>query len=219
MTYGSVANGWQEAKEAGYDWELIHGSWFSQLRRWLTQINPVTVVYNQGMPGWKSYQGRDHFERWVAALEPDLLIHNFAINDWTNKIPLFVYRSTMDQIMQDAKRIGCQCVVWTSGPVSAASGESYGYGSPMEDGSFPHRFEEYNDTLRSLAAEHRCILADAERAVRDLWENGTDLSGWFYDAMHLKQQGHDSVFQCLRDGLTLDKRVHLHLKVRRKAEK
>jgi lysophospholipase L1-like esterase len=197
-TYGSVANGWQEAKEAGYDWELIYGSWFSQLRRWLAQTCPETVVYNQGMPGWKSYQGRDHFDRKVAALEPDLLILNFGINDWTNKIPLPVYRSAMEQMMLEAKRIGCECIVWTSGPVAAASCESYGYEKPLQDGGFPHRFDEYNDTLRSLAAEQRFILADAERAIRSLREHGTDLAGWFYDAIHFTQQGHDAIFHCLR---------------------
>ncbi|RKN66057.1 SGNH/GDSL hydrolase family protein [Paenibacillus ginsengarvi] len=216
-TYGSVANGWHEAKEAGYDWELIHGSWFSQLRRWLMQMDPETVIYNQGMPGWKSYQGRDHFERRVAALDPDLLILNFAINDWTNKIPLHIYKTAMDQIMLEAKRIGCQCVVWTSGPVAAASEKSYGFESPMQDSSFPHRFEEYNDTLRNLAAEHRVILADAERVIRRLWESGTEISGWFYDAIHFTQQGHDTIFQCLRDALALDRRVNK--KGRRIAEK
>lgn len=206
-TYGSVANGWHEAKEAGYDWELIHGSWFSQLRAWLMQMNPETIVYNQGMPGWKSYQGRDHFERWVRALEPDLLILNFGINDWTNKIPLSVYRTAMEQIILETKRIQCECVIWTSGPVAVASGESYGYGSPMQDSAFPHRFDEYNDTLRSLAAEHRVTLVDAERAIRNLWNNGTDISGWFYDSIHFMQQGHDTIFQRLRDGLSLDGRV------------
>lgn len=211
-TYGSVAGGWQEAKLAGYDWELIHGSWFSQIKRWLTQHNPETIVYNQGMPGWKSYQGRDRFEQLVAALEPDILILNFGINDWTNKIPLFVYRSAMDEMMRESKRIGCECVVWTSGPVASAGGESYGYGKPLEDSGFPHRFDEYNDTLRSLAAEHRVVPADAERVIRNLWENGADLAGWFYDATHLTQQGHDLIFQCVRERLMQIRRVKKSIK-------
>ncbi|TMV46877.1 SGNH/GDSL hydrolase family protein [Paenibacillus mesophilus] len=197
-TYGSVAEGWYEAREARMDAELIHGSWVLQLRRHLQSLNPQAVVHNRGRGGWTSAQGLEAFEQNVAAQQPDLLVLNFGINDWKRPIPLSDYRANMERMLTRAEELGCACLLWTSGPLSTESGQTYGWASPVVDGAFPSSFDRFNDSLREFAAARALPLADAEREIEAEWRSGTDISGWFYDAIHFTQQGHDRIFGCIR---------------------
>lgn len=196
-TYGSVADGWYEAKAAGANAELIHGSWVLQLRKHLQSVNSKAVVHNRGKGGWTSVQGWESFEPLVESLQPDLLLLNYGINDWKRPIPLHEYRTNMERMINRAKQLGCACLLWTSGPLSTASGQSYGWTKPVADEAFPASFDRFNDTLRELAAAHGLPLADAERDIEAEWRSGTDIAGWFYDAIHFTQQGHDRIFKCM----------------------
>jgi hypothetical protein len=53
--------------------------------------------------------------------------------------------------MQETKRINCECFIWTSGPVAAASGECIGFENPLQDGAFP------------LVLTHTTMLCEAWR--------------------------------------------------------
>ncbi|TNJ61881.1 SGNH/GDSL hydrolase family protein [Paenibacillus hemerocallicola] len=197
-TYGSVADGWYEAREAGLDAELIHGSWVLQLRKHLQSINPNAVVHNRGKGGWTSIQGLDAFGERVAELRPDVLLLNFGINDWKRPIPLGEYRASMERILDETKAIGSACLLWTSGPLSTISGQTYGWKNPVADEAFPATFDQYSDTIRELTVSRNLPLADAEREIEAEWRSGTDISGWFFDAIHFTQQGHDRIFNCIR---------------------
>jgi lysophospholipase L1-like esterase len=197
-TYGSVADGWYEAKEAGSDAELIHGSWVLQLRRHLQSMNPNAIVHNCGKGGWTSVQGLEAFGEIVGQLKPDLLLLNFGINDWKRPVPLSEYRLSIERILDKAEALGSACLLWTSGPLSTKSGQTYGWSNPIADEAFPATFEQFNETLRELAVSRRLPLVDAERAIEAEWRSGTDLSGWFYDAIHFTQQGHDLIYHCIK---------------------
>lgn len=197
-TYGSVAEGWYEAKAAGLDAEMIHGSWVLQLRRAMQSISPLIAVHNRGRGGWISGQGVEAFAGKVGSLRPDLVLLNFGINDWKRPIPLAEYRANMERLLDQIEESGSGCLLWTTGPVAAASGESYGWSKPVDDAAFPASFAQFNDTLRELAATRGIPLADAERAIEDEWRAGADISGWFYDAIHFTQEGHDRIFRCIR---------------------
>ncbi|WP_379214126.1 SGNH/GDSL hydrolase family protein [Paenibacillus sp. GCM10012303] len=202
-TYGSVADGWYEARESGMNTDLIHGSWVMQLRRRLQQLNPQAVVVNSGKGGWTAPQALEAFDALVTAHQPDLLLLNYGINDWKRPIPLERYRADMERILDKAGELGSASVLWTSGPVSALSGETYGWHSPMKDDGFPEPFARFNDTLRELAAERGLPLADAERWIEAEWREGTDISSWFYDSIHFLQIGHDRIFACICETLDI----------------
>jgi lysophospholipase L1-like esterase len=202
-TYGSVAEGWYEAKAAKMDAELIHGSWVLQLRRYVQSINPQAVVLNRGRGGWTSGQGVDAFEQNVKAFAPDLLLLNFGINDWKRPSTLDEYRANMERLLNMTKEMGSDCLLWTSGPVSAASGETYGWSSPREDETYLAPFDSFNDTIRELASARNLTLADAERDIHAVWQAGEDISGWFYDAIHFTQPGHDLIFRCVKNALNV----------------
>lgn len=200
-TYGSVAEGWYEAKAAGLDAELIHGSWVLQLRRYVQSVNPRAVVHNRGRGGWTSGQGVEAFGQKVGELAPDLLLLNFGINDWKRPIPLDEYRANMERLLDMTEALGSDCLLWTSGPLSTVSGETYGWSKPVEDESFPASFDRFNETIRELASARGLTLADAEREIEAVWRAGADISGWFYDAIHFTQPGHDLIFRCVRNAL------------------
>lgn len=202
-TYGSVAEGWYEARENGMNADLIRGSWVSQLRRDLQHLNERATVHNSGKGGWTSAQGLDGFDTGVRSLKPDLLILNFGINDWRKPISVGDYRANIERMLDEAEAAGCACLLWTSGPVSAVSGETYGWHKPLDDTAYPEPFVRYNDTLRSIAAERGLLLADAEEAIKAEWRSGTDISGWFYDSFHFTQDGHDRLFRSIRSTLGL----------------
>jgi lysophospholipase L1-like esterase len=132
---------------------------------------------------WTSAQGLESFDPIVGALQPDLLILNFGINDWKRHIPLNDFRSHMERMIIRAEELGCACLLWTDGPLSTMSGQTYGWTSPVEDTAFPASFDRFNDTLRAFAAERVLPLADAEREIEAVWRSGTVISGWFYDAI------------------------------------
>ncbi|MBP1990408.1 SGNH/GDSL hydrolase family protein [Paenibacillus eucommiae] len=202
-TYGSCADGWIEAGEAGNNAGLIHGSWAQQLQRSLQKRNPNVQFYNRGMGGWESTQGLERFDTIVSPLKPDYLILNFGINDWKNNGSLEDYKIAMETMIARSTDMGCQIVLWTAGPLSTSMGESYGWNEPMIDTHYTHLYDDYLEKLRQLATIHKLLLADAAYEAVELWKAGEDLSLWFGDAIHFKQSGHDLIFNCIQKELGL----------------
>lgn len=201
-TYGSVADGWHDARQNGFDRELIYGSWVNQLRRWLQTLQMKTRVYNQGHGGWTSLQGAEAFEDMVSVLHPDLLLLNFGINDWKLPVPMDDYVQAMDSMIYKAKAMSCRIILWTSGPISAQSEEHYGWDHPIDDSHVLYRFSEMNSALREMALKHRVEFVDAERAILRRWEQDAEPVSWFYDAIHFTQPGHDFIFSAMKSNLS-----------------
>lgn len=203
-TYGSVAEGWHEARDAGYDSALIHGSWALKLKAKLVDLNPQVQFYNLGAGGWTSLQGDEAYEANIAPLHPDYLILNFGINDWKNAVPLSYFSIAMERIIRQAYAIGCQVILWTSGPLSVQSAETYGWSAPWDDTKLLYTYEEFLAEIHRLAASYNLLLADAAQEIVDLWQAGTDISEWFFDSIHFKQEGHDIIYKSLCRILQLD---------------
>ncbi|MBP1988851.1 SGNH/GDSL hydrolase family protein [Paenibacillus eucommiae] len=201
-TFGSVAEGYYPEMSISES-EVIYGSWAEQLKRFLQKNNPNVDFRNQGVPGWQSVQGAEAFDERVLAFKPDCIILNFGINDWKNFAKLEQFQVMMEQMIMKSKQSGCMCLLWISGPLSISSGETYGWHSPIQDQDFPHAFSDFTETLYQLADKHKLLVADAQRDIIDLWESGTDLSGWFYDAIHFTQKGHDRIFESLKRTLSM----------------
>lgn len=200
-TYGSCADGWEEARAAGYDRELITGSWIVQLQRYCAVRSAHVEVHNAGQGGWTAARGAEQFDELVGRLEPDLVLLNFGINDWRHRVPLADYRRTMESLVERIRLLGSDCVLWTSGPVSSVRGETHEWDDPVDDREFPHPFAAYNETIRDIARERGLTLADAERAILADTEFVRSQGAWFLDAIHFLQPGHDRIFRCMRETL------------------
>jgi lysophospholipase L1-like esterase len=200
-TYGSCADGWFEAKAAGYKHEMIYGSWALQLKSYVEALNAKASLINQGQGGWKSITGQTAFNERVAKYEPDLLILNFGINDWRAGVPIEAFRKAMEEMIEEAGNINCECVLWTTGPVSSVRGETFGWDEPEQDTHYPHLFDEYNNVLRSLAEQYRLILIDVEAVIVEKWRKGLVISDFFLDAIHLLQPGHDIILHCMKQSI------------------
>lgn len=194
-TYGSAAEGFDEAVKHADNREFIVGSWVSLLRRSLSATHPGTTVINQGHGGWTSEQGDAQLGELVLSCQPDLLILNFGINDWKQPLPLDRYIASMQRIIERTRDAGCQVLLWTSGPVSAKSEQHYGWSKPRDDSRLLYKFAEISRALHELAARHKVELADVQQVIHHRWETGEDLSGWFYDDIHFLQQGHNVIFE------------------------
>lgn len=207
-TYGSVAEGWYEARDAGYDASLISGSWSMQLKSELMQLNPYVQFYNKGVGGMTSVQGSNNYAANVGSLSPDYLILNFGINDWRKGVTPAQFSAAMEAMIGQARSAGSEVILWTSGPLSIRSQETYGWARPVEDAEFAYDFSEYTAVLHDLAEEHDLLLADAAKDIEYEWQSGTDISGWFYDAIHFKQEGHDMILNSIKQTLRMDTLGH-----------
>ncbi|MBO9609753.1 MAG: SGNH/GDSL hydrolase family protein [Paenibacillaceae bacterium] len=202
-TYGSVAEGWYDAEDAGYDAESITGSWALRLRKELRCANPNAQLFNVGVGGWTSVQGCEEFATKVAPHRPDYVLVNYGINDWKNGVSLGDYAASMESILRQAEAINCQVVLWTSGPLSIRGVETFGWVEPLDDSKLLHRYAEFTGALHGLAAAHDLPIADAAGDIEAQWRAGTDLSGWFWDSIHFKQEGHDMILRSIMKTLGL----------------
>lgn len=202
-TYGSCADGWVEAKSAGGDSEKIHGSWVLQVRRCLQEINPKITVHNCGRGGWTSREGVAGYDQLVAPFDGDLLVLNFGINDWRHGLSLNDFRANISRIVERNRAAGATCLIWTSGPVSAKSGSDHGWHAPLDDSSFPNPFSHYNEILREVSITHETLFVDVEQEILRIWEGDTCSGGWFEDAFHFNQLGHNKIYEHIR-GRILD---------------
>lgn len=194
-TYGSVAEGWYEARDRGYDSSLIVGSWASMLRGAIVARNANAAFRNEGVGGWTAARGLEAYGEKVAPHRPDYVILNFGINDWKNGIPLADYEAAMNAIVARVTEDGGKAVLWTSGPLSIAGVQTYGWPQPWDGSGLAHTFAEFTAVLHRLAETHDLPLADAAADIEALHAGGADLRDWFYDAIHFKQQGHDMIMR------------------------
>jgi lysophospholipase L1-like esterase len=120
----------------------------------------------------------ERYQHDVIDLKPDLFVLAYGLNDMRGAMPIQDFRDDMATIIRDVKK-ACN-------PVTVLTTVYYmtGYGSwlPINKGSIDLTLK-YNECIRSLAAEHDCILADVWSA-----EGGAD---WLihYDGVHANQIG------------------------------
>jgi lysophospholipase L1-like esterase len=120
----------------------------------------------------------ERYKTDVSDLKPDLSILAYGLNDMRGGMAIKDFREDMATIIRDVKK-ACN-------PVTVLTTVYYmtGYGSwpPISKGSIALTLQ-YNECIRSLAAEFDCILADVWGA-----EGGAD---WLihYDGVHANRVG------------------------------
>jgi lysophospholipase L1-like esterase len=173
---------WLHAKEDRYADVLV---------RLINAVQDKPIEYiNKGIsnnsisprsPGYGQSAKPSAIERYktdVIAYNPDLFILAYGLNDMRAAMPLKDFREDMATIIRAVKKACTPVTVLTT--VYYMTG--YGSWPPINKGSTELTLN-YNECIRSLAAEFDCILADAWSS-----EGGAD---WLihYDGVHAHKVG------------------------------
>ena len=174
----------------------------SEKRRWVDIVAGLigryqgvpVKLYNKGIganslsprsPGYESSAKPSALERYrgdVIALDPDLFILSYGLNDMRAGMPPEDFREDMRQIIADVKDSCDSVTVLTTVYHMSA----YDWYPPFDIGS-PSATEVFNLVIRQLAEEHDCILAD-------IWE-AEGRADWVIhpDTVHANDLGHQLI--------------------------
>lgn len=142
--------------------------WVNIVARLISEFQgtPVTL-HNRGIganaisprsPGYAASAKPSALERYqqdVIALQPDLFILAYGLNDMRAGMPLADFSADMATIIEDVTA-ACHPVTVLTTVYHMSAYDLY---PPFDRGSIAAT-EEYNAAIRGLAAEHGCLLAD-----------------------------------------------------------
>ena len=120
------------------------------------QIKAVKIP--AGVSGNKSDQMLARLKRSVLNEKPDLMLLSCGVNDvWhgARGIPLEEYKKNITEIVERAQSAGVRVCVMTATMIREAPANEYN-----------RKLAAYNDFLRKLAQEKKCLLADCNDAMR-----------------------------------------------------
>lgn len=160
------------------------------------------TVYNRGIGGQNSRQGRARFEQDVIALKPNYVFIYFGLNDTLNE-PAFVsldeFIGNLGWMITRARQAGIVPVLATIHPVieepllTRHKRESYGVEGPNG------KIRRYNDAIRRLAKGQAVALADFAAVAAGKTQAGTNLVA--PDGVHLTVEGNRALAQCFLDAV------------------
>ena len=149
------------------------------------EANGVTATpIGAGVSGHKSNQMLSRLERDVIAKKPEWMTLSCGVNDvWhgANGVPLEAYKKNITEIVDKAMAAGIKVMILTSTMIG-------------EDQANPNnqKLVAYNDFLRELAKEKKCLLADLnadmQETLKKMGSNGKTnmLTG---DGVHMNPLG------------------------------
>ncbi len=153
----------------------------------------MLTVYNKGIGGQNSRQGRNRFERNVLNLKPDFVFIYFGLNDTLNE-PQFIsekaYVENLEWMVDQARSAGIKPVVSTIHPIGEEAllkrhkKESYGTEGPNG------KIDRYNKALRKLIADKQVKVADFQAVVAKKKELVCP------DGVHLTSSGYKALAEC-----------------------
>ncbi len=154
-------------------------------------VSAQLTVYNKGIGGQNSAQGRVRFESDVKALKPDYVFIYFGLNDTLNEpafLPLARFVSNLQWMAEYSSKNGIKPVLCTIHRVAEEpllrrhKRESYAEEGPNG------KIVRYNAAIRALAGEKKLPLADFYKAVEDAPEYRKIVSA---DGVHLTPAGYE----------------------------
>ena len=153
----------------------------------------ILTVYNKGIGGQNSRQGRKRFAKDVLALKPDYVFVYFGLNDTLNE-PRFLsekeYVENLGWMVDQARGAGIKPVVCTIHPIGEEpllkrhKKESYGAEGPNG------KIARYNKALRKLIKEKKVDVADFQAVVAKKKELVSA------DGVHLTPLGYKALAEC-----------------------
>ena len=177
---------------AGYVGLVIHG-----LKT--NGINATAV--GAGISGHKSNDMLARLQRDVIDKKPQWVTISCGVNDvWHGEkgVPLDAYRANLTQIVEKAQAAGIKVMILTATMITE---------NPKEPNN--QKLAAYNDFLRDLAKEKKCLLADLNASMqKDLDElekagkkRGTLLTS---DGVHMNPYGNQMMAEGVLRGFGLD---------------
>jgi len=191
ITYGdSWTNGLQQTDNP----------WGYQLRDKLQLLNPNLTYVHSGVGGWQASDGVTNLQTKVLDYNPDYVILNFGINDWTQKISIATYKENMLSIIQSLKNVNCTIFIWTTGPISTLE-NTLGYASPVNTASYTYILDDYFVELKNLCIQENLMFIDVQKVFLNMQSGGVDLSKWLYNAAHFTTPGHEIMYKVIISSL------------------
>ncbi len=120
-------------------------------------------VYNKGIGGNNTRQGKARYHRDVIALKPDFVFIYFGLNDTLNEpafVPAKEFESNLGWMVEEARKAGIVPVLCTIQHVQTDlllkrhKRESYGDEGPNG------KIDRYNAAIRRFAVQERVLLTD-----------------------------------------------------------
>lgn len=143
------------------------------------KVTPILA----GISGHKSNQMLERLESDVLSKKPDWMTLSCGVNDvWhgPNGVPLDQYQKNITEIVDRAQAAGIKVMILTATVIyeDAESAEN-------------KKLAPYNDFLRKLAAEKKCLLADLNKEMWDVIMNAKTPTGSLLtvDGVHMKIEG------------------------------
>lgn len=173
-----------------------------------TATNGLTV-YNKGIGGQNTNQGKARFERDVVGLKPDYVFIYFGLNDTLNE-PQFValepFLANLAWMIDRAQAAGIKPVVCSIHAVKEEPllrrHQRASYGDEGPNG----KIDRYNAALRKLVAEKQVPLVDFAAAVATAESHGTTIVS--PDGVHLTSAGNRLLAQCFLATVASELRGH-----------
>ena len=171
--------------------------WVNVVADLISEFQGVPVqLYNRGIsanaisprsPGYPNSAKPSAIERYqedVIALQPDLFLLSYGLNDMRAGMHPEEFRQDMQQIITDVLD-ACQPVIVLTTVYYMTAYDLY---PPYDKGS-PEATRVYNEVLRQLAAANGCLLADIYEAEGGLLPGGAP---WVVhpDTVHANDLGH-----------------------------
>ena len=163
------------------------------------------TIYNKGIGGQNSSQGKKRFKRDVLNLKPNYVFIYFGLNDTLNERKFLSEQQYVENItwmIDQANKANIIPVLCTIHPVTEAAllkrhkKESYGAEGPNG------KIVRYNKALIALAKQKQVKLADFASVIVKADKTGEKLLS--DDGVHLTPEGYKALANCLFNTIKAD---------------
>lgn len=203
-TWGQGADGWSEALKPGFvagEWRRLPESvpCFARLfHDHLKKLRSAPLETYAINSGYGCASTRIYLENYwlhaVQAYRPDIVVLEFAINDWisSNDVSVGDFEKNLNIMISKCCDMGSIPILLTVSPINGSqwSGEHY--------------YQDYINCMLSVAKDRpEAVLADANGLMsRCLAQLGSHSSLLFYDDWHVNQKGQELYCQALAEAIT-----------------
>lgn len=178
-------------------WDHEHGGWVNRLRLFIDSQGTDVFVYNLGVSGDNTFDLLDRFDIEAEARQPNLLIFSIGDNDTITHgngefyVQLSQYEQNIRELIKKSKTftdiiifVGVKKVLDESKTTPVSWDDDVHY--------INKNIEIYNSKLRTVCEGEEVLFLE----ILDLMAPG-DIE----DGLHPNSQGHEKIFQVVRDFL------------------
>ncbi len=189
--------------------------WPGVLQQDLIDRGISAAVINTGVGGHTTADARDRFERDIVALDPDLVIIQFGLNDSAidvadgatePRISRDEYEANLTYMVTVLGERGCQIILMTPNPGRWSEEMLDRYGREPYDITDPWGFNlmnaDFTESVRQIGRRHDVPVVDIYRCYEE-YDTVSDQSAddLLLDGLHPNSAGHRIVADLLADAI------------------